>query len=227
MSKNQSILIVEDELIIAHSMKTMLNDMGYQNIFIANNQFKAETILESEEIDLAILDINLGTGNEGIALAELSKKKCINFFYTTSYTDKKTIDNALETSPSTYIIKPVDQSALYTAVSITLKMREKTKENIIKIKDGNKLVTINLESFLFANAENNYVKIYTDHKTHLIRTSLQQINKILPYKNIVQVHRSFVVNIDKIVELTANHLMISEHEIPISRSYKENLRKSL
>src|SRR5690606_15511683 len=108
------ILIVEDESLVAFAMKEMLHELGYNTIQIAGNQSLAELIINETKLNLVILDINLGKGNEGLYLAKICKQKAIPFFYVSSYTDKPTLDKAIETTPGAYLIKPFIQSNLYT-----------------------------------------------------------------------------------------------------------------
>lgn len=221
------ILVVEDEIILAHTMKEMLHEIGYNRISMAHNNSLAETIIEEAKIDLAILDINLGKGEEGIRLAKKCQEKLLPFFYVTSYTDKSTLDKALATAPGAYLIKPYLQSNLYTALQITLNSTSKKEVQFISVKEGTDLIKINIDEIIYLLSENIYLKIITAKKNYLIRSSLKPILDQLPENKFVQTHRAYAVNKSYFTKLKSESLELGEHEIPISRSFKNQVRDFL
>lgn len=226
MKSALKILLVEDELLIAHTMKEMLHELGYKNVKIANTQTLAESVISEKNCELAILDINLGKGEEGIELA----KKChilnIPFFYTTSYTDKHTLDRALETAPGAYLIKPYLQSSLYTALQITIN-KHSGKEETYSFKDGSEIIKLKLSQLIYLQADNVYTKIFTSQKVYLERNSLHNVLNSLPKSKFVQTHRSFIINLDYVTKISGNLVHLGEISVPISRSNKQILKEKL
>ena len=95
MPQLTNILIVENELLIAHMAESMLVELGYKVIGIAKNETEAKALLNTSKIDLVFLDINLKEGTEGITLGKLINETYkIPFIYVTSYTNKQTIEDA-------------------------------------------------------------------------------------------------------------------------------------
>ncbi|KYG75447.1 DNA-binding response regulator [Roseivirga echinicomitans] len=105
-SKGLKIFIVEDELIIAESLKLILKSLGYLCVGTTNSILMAESVIQGGEVDLIILDINLNGKNEGIELGKLCHKKKQSFLYITSYSDRDTVIAAKETKPGGYLNKP-------------------------------------------------------------------------------------------------------------------------
>jgi len=217
------ILIVEDEIILAHTMKEMLFELGYSNITASYNFNHANSILNEANLDLAILDINLGKGEEGIELAKICKQKSIPFFYVTSYTDKVTLDKALETTPGAYLVKPYLQSNLYTALQITLNSNNKVQT--ISVKEGTEILKIDIKEIVYFYSENIYIKIVTAKKKHLIRSSLQAILNQLPKDVFYQTHRAYAVNINFVTKQTFDFIELGEYQVPLSRSFKSEFKK--
>ena len=94
------VLIVEDEFIIANNLKLMLEDLGYHPLEPAMGKQEAIEMLKNNEVDLAILDINLSGKHEGIEIAkEINEKSHIPFIFLTSNADKETINEAKLTKP--------------------------------------------------------------------------------------------------------------------------------
>ena len=126
-----NILIVEDEVLLAYASKEMLIDMGFSNISIVGTMERAKIALETTKVDLALLDINLGNGNEGLELAKKCFMNDVPFLYISSYTDQKTLDLALETAPGAYVVKPIIPVNLYSAINITLRNNKQTEDGLI------------------------------------------------------------------------------------------------
>lgn len=117
----QTILIVEDEFLIARNIKNILNAEGYDVITDIESVDDAIIVLESQEINLVLLDINLKKAKDGIDLGHyLLEKATIPFIYITSYSDKITLDRAAETRPNGYIVKPFKTVDLKTTVTLVL-----------------------------------------------------------------------------------------------------------
>lgn len=219
------VLIVEDESIIAFSMKTMLSELGYDNCRIANTEDQANILMDSIHFGLIILDINLKHGEEGLKLARICHVKSIPFFYVSSYTDKATLDRAIETAPGAYIIKPFLPSNLYTAINLTLSTKEKSDKHFLTFKDGNDTFRIDSLEIIYLKAEGVYIKIVTANKKYLSRNSLKTLLKLLPEDDFTQTHRSFVINNNHITKYCTNHIELGKHSIPISRTFKPVIKE--
>ncbi|MEM7487464.1 MAG: DNA-binding response regulator [Bacteroidota bacterium] len=118
--KTKKILILEDEIMIAHHMQTILEDTGYAATRTNNVADFKEAYLKNLP-HLAIIDINLNSKYEGITAGDWVKKKDeVPFIYLTSYADQKTIDRAIETRPKSYLIKPFKEKELLSNVAIII-----------------------------------------------------------------------------------------------------------
>jgi AraC-like DNA-binding protein len=117
----ETILVVEDELLIALDIKEILNEEGYEAIINVANVEKAISIIQEINPTLVLIDINLKQDKDGIELGEyLLLKDNIPYIYLTSYHDKLTLDRAKDTRPHGYIIKPFKSHDLLTTISIVL-----------------------------------------------------------------------------------------------------------
>lgn len=223
MNKELSkILVVEDESIIAFTLKEMLHELGYAKVKIADNYTDALTQIKSNNYALAILDINLKNGDEGLKLAKHCHELRLPFFYLTSYTDKETLDKAIETAPGAYIIKPFMLGNIYSAVELTLNNQSQKNEHYISFKEGGSQVKIALNEILFVKAENIYLEFHTKQKVFLYRSSLKKLMENNPADCFIQCHRSFAVNPKYIEKIKSSKIYIGENELPLSRSYKDN-----
>ena len=129
------ILVVEDEIIIAHDIKGILND-DYDVIINIKTVEEAISIIEQEHLDLVLLDINLKADKEGTVLGEyLLKKDTIPFIYITSYSDKTTLDKVKNTRPYGFIVKPFKSSDLQTTVYLAMNSFIHRKIDCLRAED--------------------------------------------------------------------------------------------
>lgn len=119
---NQSkILIVEDELIIAEDLREILLELGYKVTGIAKDIKEAKEILKREVPDIALLDIRLRAGDNGVDLARFIRNNYIlPIIFITSYSDKDTLDQAKEVKPDGYLVKPFEKGDLFSSIEIAL-----------------------------------------------------------------------------------------------------------
>lgn len=115
--KNNKIIIVEDELLIAKLIKKTLN---MENIKVVSTYKSAEALLdeiESLNIDLIIMDIKLEGELDGIEAAKLIKKKYnIPILFLTAYADDKILERAMECDPIGYLVKPCRKKDIISSV---------------------------------------------------------------------------------------------------------------
>lgn len=117
-----SVLIVEDEPMIAHDLEATLNNLDYMVCGIAYNPTMALDKLAQKQADLIILDVHLGNGlADGISIGQvICDKYHLPFIYLTSFTDKATLDRAKQTYPMAYLVKPFDEEELFRTLEIAL-----------------------------------------------------------------------------------------------------------
>jgi len=115
------ILIVEDERIVAMTMKKMLINLGYRVIAIVSSGEKALQKILEEKPSLVLMDIRLKGPMDGIEVAQkLNNFYNIPVIYITAYEDKKTFERAKLTAPFGYIIKPFDEKILHMTIEVAL-----------------------------------------------------------------------------------------------------------
>lgn len=135
MSKNIfTILIVEDELLVAEDLAEILSAIGYR-ILIAKNYEEAKNVLASASPDIAICDINLGGGFSGIDVAKLIKEQYafIEVIFLTAFNQVNIIQQAQNTSPYSYIVKPYTEEQIKVVVQMAFNyLKERDKDGLVK-----------------------------------------------------------------------------------------------
>ena len=120
-----SLLIVEDEALIAANLRLTLEDLGYAVLATCYKYAQAAEAFIEYRPDLVLLDINLGhklPGRDGLALAQMlsADPAAPPFIFLTAYNDLDTIRRATRLHPSGYLIKPVNPAALFAAIQTAM-----------------------------------------------------------------------------------------------------------
>ena len=124
-----TILVVEDESIVAKDIQKTLQRLGYEVPAIASSSVTAMEKIEDIRPNLVFLDIKLKGSEDGIQIAEQIKEKYnIPVIFLTSFVDKKTLERAKITEPYGYIVKPFNENDLITAVEMALYKFSKDNE---------------------------------------------------------------------------------------------------
>lgn len=242
MKKKIRVLIVEDEFITLDALREELEEMGYEISGDAMRAKDALLILERGDTDIAILDIHLKGSESGIWLAgQIKEKYKIPFIFLSAFTDRKTIAEAAETEPSSYLVKPFTQADLFTSIELALLTHAKHREELqlpnshakvtgellikdcIYVKDDLTYKKIAIGDILYIEAFKNYLELSLLEGNHVIRSTLRDFLNILPTEHFMQTHRSFVVNVEKIDEIGGNFLQIGKTKVPVSRNQKEEV----
>jgi DNA-binding LytR/AlgR family response regulator len=242
--KQLQIMIVEDEPIIAQEMSMVVEDLGYQVCAMVMHGSEIEKSYIACKPDLLLMDINLGKGPDGISLVEnLMKIKKIPFIFVTSYADKATLDRAKLVNPDGYVVKPFDDKDLQAAIEIAFARFEQyntaieieelqQKDNYLInqhlfIRHKNKLVRLNPDNILYAEASSNYTQIVTTDQTYTVSSHLAIIEQKLAAHGFFRVHRSFIVNIAQINIVEEDLVLIGNKNIPLSRNARSLLLKNI
>lgn len=244
MSDKIKILIVEDEMIIAANISLQLNELGYEVTGIVPRGEEALMQIKSETPDILLLDINLKGSLDGIDTAlEMQNTHDIPVIYLTANADDAHFNRAKETRPYAFVAKPFKKLDLQRAIELTVAQIDfkngnnsnfNSKEDdafilndCIFVRHQNSMVKVNIKDILYIEAERNYCRIFTNNKEYLLVITLKEMDKKLPSRHFLRIHRSYIINISQITEIATSHIVIGRKPIPISKSLKKELLKRL
>ncbi len=232
------VLVVEDEIIIADSIASTIEELGYLPLEPAINYTEAMETITKMKPDIAILDIQLSGSKSGIDLAEkIQEMGKFPFIFLTSNADITTINEAKKVMPSAYLIKPFSKKELFTSIEVALynysqKVGQlKDDSLIIKdamfIKDDGVYHKIRFKDITYIKSAHIYIEIVLcKGKKHLIRSSLNEIINKLDNK-FVRVHRGYIINVDYLEQIEPSTLKINEDIIPIGKKYRQQIIKKV
>jgi len=134
IAMKKRIIIIEDEAIIAISIKEALEHQGYEVVGTAMSGEKALTVFYTTPADLVLLDIAIKGTMDGIELAKVIRDKYkMPFIFLTSFSDAKTLAKVKETMPYGYIVKPFTESNLKSNIELALHKFEMENQDEISV----------------------------------------------------------------------------------------------
>ncbi|MES2109591.1 MAG: response regulator transcription factor [Bacteroidota bacterium] len=240
------VLIVEDDFIIAESLKVMLENMGYEipAIFISG-----EATLENFKpgfADIIIMDIQLADNTNGIDTSiEIRKISTAPIIFITDNQDEYLRKKAIyETNTVQYLTKPFNELDISIAIDLAIKALKGHNLSISKanessylindcifVKDNQGFKKIMLEDIMFLQADGSYCYLTyrnTDinaSETVMYSENLSFLEEKFKFANeLVRVHRSFIININSIKKIKENRLWIDDKEIPIGKTYRNEIK---
>ncbi len=198
-----------------------------------DNAIEAKAILQKEQIDLLFLDINMPV-LDGISLIR-TLKTVPQVIFTTAY--KEYAVEAFNLSACDYLLKPFSLDRFIIAVdkvlekimplSHTLPVNQVTGTEFIFLRAEGKIFKIKFEELLMAEAQGNYTKVVTEKFTISPTMTFSNLESLLPAAQFTRIHRSFIINKNKVTHIEGNRVFIHKMEIPIGSNYREEFLTSI
>lgn len=219
-------LILEDEIAAQDVLQNYIAKTPFLTCLGVYESGVDITQEKLRQIDILFLDIQLPELNGLSFLKTLPDPPKV--VVTTAYPNYAI--EAFEEAVVDYLLKPFSFERFFKAVNrvrndIVLQKREENK-NLFLYSDKT-LYNIHIDTILFLKAEIDYVKVVTEEKDILILDSLRNWNEKLQNFKFIQIHRSYIINMDKITKIFGNQVFIKERIIPISKTYKDAFLKKI
>lgn len=248
MPEPVKVMIVEDESIVAMDLSAGLEHDGFIITGIADNFTDAHTLFEQHPADILLMDIHIQGEKDGVeTAASLMKIRQVPLIYLTAFTDAATVERVKHTNPSAFLTKPYNIENVRIAIDLALHNfaeakpaagigkllplhtgeRKTDKEQLLQLKEyifikqNYRFVKFKLSDILYAEADNNYVNIYTSQQKFALRLSLADLLERLQLPRLVRVHRSYAVNLDAISSFDDQLISIGQYEVPIGRNFRQ------
>jgi len=228
-------IIIEDEESSRNVIEEFISKTSTLNLVSSYPEaIEAINIINngSEDIQLIFLDIELP---EMTGIDFIKSLKNFPQIIIVSGKDKYALE-AFEYDVTDYLLKPVTYARFYKGVMKAFDRYSKEKGYVfgsddIYIKKDSSLYRIKYDDILWVEALENYVVVSTYSDKFTIHFTMKAIERKMPYNTFKRVHRSYVVNINKIHAIQDNAIIIElENEtkvIPIGKSYKDKLMSDL
>jgi DNA-binding LytR/AlgR family response regulator len=224
--------VVDDEPVAREVIENHLEKISTIRVLAScKNAMEAFEVINSQVVDLVFLDINM-PDISGLSFAK-SMSKDVKVIFTTAYRDYAV--DGFDLKAVDYLLKPISFERLLQGVQkyyeeSTSRVREEKeklpveKDDSIFVRADRKMVKINFQEIIYIESVSDYIRIHMDDLKALVtRETLSNIEARLPREDFIRTHRSFIVSKTRIESFTSDTIGIGKHEIPISRSYREEV----
>lgn len=234
-------IIVDDEQLARVIIRTLCNEQESLNILEEfTNAIEAIKYLNDTDVDLIFLDIHM-PGFTGLDFIR-TLKNAPKIILTTS--DPQFAIEAFEYDFIVdYLLKPLEPKRFQKAIEKAFKKKDKKEVKAVPVKKNTtsgddykndfyvnidrRLIKIDIPSIYLIQAKGDYINIKTEEKNYVVHSTLKKIEEKLPTSLFLKVHRSYIINIKKIVDIEDNSVLIKKEVIPVSRSKRPELMERL
>ena len=224
-------IVVDDDLMARESLKRLCEKTEALTFVKAlEDGQSALEFLSNEKIDLILLDVEM-PGISGLELID-QLPYLPQIVITTSNTDYAF--DALEYEVTDFLKKPINQPRFLKAVEKIVarqdqlgKMLSLSAQKELYVKTDGRLIRLDYDDIFYFENVGDYIKVISTKGVHIIYGALKTINEKLDNPRFLKVHRSYIINLDKVVDIEDNSIVIKDKVIPISRAHKPILLSSL
>jgi len=229
-------IIIDDETTARLIINQLCSQIESLNVLAEfPNAIQAIKFMNQNEVDLIFLDIHMPdfTGFDFIQTLKNPPKIVL----TTS--DSNFAIEAFEYDCIVdYLVKPilfprfqkaVQKATVKTVANASLGTGEveTTSGNDLYINIDRRLIKIDISSIYLIEAKGDYINVKTENKNYTVHSTLKKIEEKLPSDLFLKVHRSYIINVKKIIDIEDNSVLIKKDVIPVSRSNRPELMQRL
>ena len=224
-------LIIDDEELARELMATHLSQLAeFEVVATCANALEARKVLQQETIDLLFLDIEMPMMKGTDFFKNLLHKPRVIF--TTAYRDYAL--DGFDLNAVDYLLKPITFERLFKATEKFLNQQQKmpaaVRPEIIKNKDyifirkNRKQVKLLLDTVLYIESLKDYITICLPNNKYTVKYSITAFQDLLDHR-FLRIHRSYIINVDKITAYTKYDIEIGDKEIPIGDYYRQSVQQ--
>lgn len=230
-------IIIDDEMAARTIVTQLCSKIPEINILQEfDNAIEAIKFLNQQDVDVIFLDIHM-PGFSGIDLVQTLKNPP-RIVLTTSDTDFAIAAYEYEAIVD-YLVKPITTDRFEKCIqkvksalskeSLRSEIDEQNSgiEEDLYINIDRRLIKLKLNEILLVEAQGDYIDVKTTKENYRVHTTLKKIKDKLPEHIFLQIHRSYIINFTKIIDIEDNSVLIEKNVIPISRSNRPELMRRL
>lgn len=223
-------LIVDDDPMNLKIIESFVDQTDFlAKVGTCSDAIAASNLLKNEKVDLIFLDVEMPQMS-GLELIESLQEKPLVVLITSK--EKYAVD-AFDLEVTDYVVKPVTYPRFLKAANRALEQAKKPAESpennnpeSLFVKVDSRFINIDFKDIKLVEAREDYVTIHTDQKRYTIYSTMKKLEKKLP-ENFMRVHRSYIVNLNRVEAIEDNLLAIEKHLIPVGGTYRERLMTRL
>lgn len=224
-------IIVDDELMARKALERLCSKTDIiETVGICSSAAEALALLEEVDVDLLFLDIEMPELSGLEMIEQLSYLPQVIF--TTA--NKQYAFEAFEYDITDFLKKPITQPRFLKAIDkVVIKQEQlnavtaESQANEIYVKVDGRLVRIPFSTIQYFENVGDYVSVVSDLGKYIIHGTLKGIDARLKNPRLIKIHRSYIINLDRVIDIEDNTVVIEKKVIPISRAHKSVLMQRL
>lgn len=230
MNRSLNCIAIDDESSSLDIIREFCSKIQHLNLLgTFTNPFEAVQTLNNEQVDLIFLEIRMPQISGFEFLKSLYNPPMVIF--TTAY--KEYAFEGFENNAVDYLVKPIAFDRFSRSVSkafqlMSLKMSSGVSgeeapvilHGFLMVKVEYSTIRVNLDDILYIEGLKDYVKIFTEGKLILTKTTMKNFMEKLPVDRFFRVHKSYIISIDKIDMIENSRIVIGNQRIPIGESFR-------
>ena len=226
-------IIVDDEPLAIEIVESYVEKIEQLKLVgTYRNAIQAFEALQQQPVDLIFLDIQMPklSGLDFLKTLRNPPKVII----TTAYRDYaldgfelEVVDYLLKPIPFERFLKSVAKVMNPPATQPAAARQETVIDDYVYFRVDKKMVRTKMADVLFIESIKDYVKVRTEDKEIVTQQKISYLEESLPRAQFLRIHRSFIINVDKIDAYSATDVEIGKHRVPIGRNYKIDVMKAL
>lgn len=226
-------IIVDDEPLAIEILESYVAKVEQlQLVSTFRNAVSAFTFLQQHSVDLIFLDIQMPKLS-GIDFLKTLKNPP-RVIFTTAFRDYalqgfelEIVDYLLKPIPFDRFLKAVAKVLHQPATNSTGSKPDVVPDNYVYFKVDKKMIKTKMADVLYIESIKDYVKVKTPEREIVTQQKISYLEESLPREQFLRIHRSFIVNLEKIDAYSATDVEIGKLSIPIGRNYKNDVMKIL
>ena len=229
-------LAIDDEPLALKKLVSYIKKIPYLELVAqCHSAIEAQQVIDQQEIDAIFLDINMPdlNGMDFAKSLENDHSRGPILVFTTAYSEYAI--EGYKANAVGYLLKPYgfdEFEAAAQKVHDIMEIRQQSQsevtteveDEVIYVKSDYKIVRIDIKHIRYIEAMSEYLRISCDDKERpvIVLLSMKKIEEHLPSNMFIRIHRSFIINLDKISEVQKNHVFLEgDVSLPIGDNYKE------
>ena len=230
-------IAIDDEPLALKKLVTYINKIPYLDLVAqCRSAAEARQVIDEQDVEAIFCDINMPDLN-GMDFAKSLQKDHTSgplVVFTTAYAEYAV--EGYKANAVDYLLKPYSFEEFEAAAqkiqeiceirqqAMTEVTTQPDDDGVIFVKSDYKIVRISIEHIRYIEAMSEYLRISCDDKDKpvIVLLSMKRIEEFLPASTFMRIHRSFIINLNKIVEVKKSHVVLEgDFSMPIGDNYKD------
>lgn len=236
-------IVIDDEFLARKLLEDYINkipELTLKKSF--HNAIDALGYVQSNDVDLIFCDVEMPDLSGIDFIKSMNKQPAV--ILTTAYDDFAL--QGYELNVEEYLLKPFSLARFVKAVNKvteTIRLKklderlssqpelttkpepDKKNSGFLFVKDNRTQYKVFYDDILFVEGALEYVHFRTCNRNHMSLYSLKELERILPEEDFIRVHKSYIVSLKRVQEVSNNYIVLQEQKIPIGKTYKTEFHK--